>query len=89
MPLTGTGRVCGVSASSAPRVTTISTPSSRATPSSSWQNARQRMVGSMPCTSTTSRVASGMRATEIRVVGQVIVRTPSSMTTSGRLTWKS
>ncbi len=31
VPLTGTGRVCGVSASSAPSVTTISTPRSRAT----------------------------------------------------------
>ena len=30
VPVTGTGRVCGMSASSAPRVTTISTPRSRA-----------------------------------------------------------
>ena len=79
VPLTGTGRVCGLSASSAPRVTTISTPRSRAAPSSSWVKVRQRIDGSMPWTRTTSRVASGMRATESRVVGQVIVRTPSSI----------
>ncbi len=89
-PLTGTGRVCGVSPSSAPRITTISTPSSCAKPSSSWQNERQRMLGSIPRISTMSRVfGSVTRTTDSRVVGQVIRRTPSSIHTVGRLTWKS
>ena len=53
-------------------------------------NERHRMLGSMPCSSTTSRGASGMRATDSRVVGQVTVRVPSSSSSIiGRLTWKS
>ena len=89
-PLTGTGRVCGVSPSSAPRITTISTPSSWAKPRISLQNERQRMDGSMPRTSTRSRGLSPVtRTTDSRVVGQVILRTPPSIHTVGRLTWKS
>ena len=41
-PVTGAGRVCGTSASSAPRVTTSSTPRSRASPITSSLYARQR-----------------------------------------------
>ena len=60
------------------------------TPSSSSQNARQRMFGSMPCTSTTSKSAPGGRQYESRVVGHSIRRvTPSTSDTVGRLTWKS
>lgn len=89
-PLTGTGRLCGVSPSSAPRMTTSSTPSSCAKPSSSLQYERQRMLGSIPRTRTRSRgLGSVTRTTESRVVGQVIRRTPPSSQTVGRLTWKS
>src|ERR1700761_1916466 len=56
-PDTGTGRVCGVSASSAPRITTVSTLSLSATASSSAQKVRQRIFGSTPCISTMSRAA--------------------------------
>ena len=41
-PVTGAGRVCGTSASSAPSVTTSSTPRSRASPTTRSVNARQR-----------------------------------------------
>ncbi len=89
-PLTGTGRVCGVSPSSAPRMTTSSTPSSCAKASSSLQNERHRIDGSIPRTSTRSRgLSPPTRTTESRVVGQVTLRTPASMNTVGRLTWKS
>ena len=40
--VTGEGRVCGTSASSDPSVTTISTPSSSASPLTSSLNVRQR-----------------------------------------------
>ena len=90
VPLTWIGRVCGVSASSAPRVTTSSTPSSSAQASSSAQNWRHFMFGSIPRSSTTSRWEPGGRATYTCVEGQVIRRIPSSVAlTSGRLTWKS
>ncbi|KYG52812.1 hypothetical protein AWI43_26940 [Streptomyces sp. WAC04657] len=89
-PLTGTGRVCGVSPSSAPRITTISTPSSCAKASSSLQKERQRIEGSIPRTRTRSRgLSPPTRTTESLVVGQVIFRTPLSRKTVGRFTWKS
>lgn len=89
-PLTGTGRVCGVSPSNAPRMTTISTPSSWAKPRISLQNDRQRIDGSIPRTRTRSRGFSPpTRTTDSRVVGQVIFRVPPSSHTVGRLTWKS
>ena len=89
-PTIGTGRVCGESLSSAPSRTASSTPSSRQTPTISSQNARQRMLGSMPRSSTTSRSMPGGRATDSLVVGQVmdLVR-PSPISTMGRVTWKS
>ena len=81
---TGTGRVCGASASSAPSRMISSTPRLCRPCTSSSLNARQRMFGSMPCTRTTSRdrpVGGAMamsaalggwaRASEILVVGQI------------------
>ena len=54
------------------------------------QNERQRMLGSMPRTSTTSLVTGSVtRTTESLVVGQVIRRMPPSSQIVGRLTWKS
>ena len=61
VPVTGIGRVCGVSASSAPRVITSSPPRSSQAASSSAQNCRQRMFGSMPRIRITSRSRSGGR----------------------------
>ena len=52
---TGTGRVCGESASSAPISTTSSTPSSARPVVSSLVKPPQRMFGSTPWTRTTSR----------------------------------
>jgi hypothetical protein len=76
-----------VSPSSAPRITTISTPSSWARPSSSWQKLRQRILGSIPRISTRSLVfGSVTRTTDSRVVGQVMRRTPPSIHTVGRFT---
>ena len=84
VPVTGIGRVCGVSASSAPSVTTSSPPRSSHAASSSAQNWRQRMLGSMPRTRITSRSRSGGEATAIWVLGQVIRRCPcSSLPTIG------
>ena len=88
VPLTWIGLVCGVSASSAPRVSTSSTPSVSIAASTSAVNWRHRMLGSMPRSSTTSRGAPGGRATRISVRGHVIRRMPlASVPTSGRLTW--
>ena len=88
--MTGVGRVCGESDSSAPRVTAVRTPSSRMISSSSSQKPRQRMLGSMPRTSTRSKSAPAGRHTDSRVVGQLIRRdTPSTSETVGRFTWKS
>jgi hypothetical protein len=90
VPVTGIGRVCGVSASSAPSVTTSSAPSSSAAASSSAQNCRQRMFGSMPRSRITSRSDPGGEATDSWVEGQVIRRFPcSSLPTIGRFIWKS
>ena len=88
--VTGTGRVCGASASSAPSSTAVSTPSSSMIPTMSWQKDRQRMFGSMPWISTTSRSEPGSLASDIRVVGQLMRRVlPSTSSTVGRVTWKS
>ena len=62
-PVTGTGRVCGMSESSAPRVTTVDTSSSAASPRISRTNCCHFMLGSMPCTRTMSRGYRGTRAT--------------------------
>ena len=87
--LIGSGRVCGTSASSAPSVTNVDTPTDWANSSSSMVKDRQRVDGSMPCTRITSRSVPEEVASRIRVVGQLIRRRPSSETTRGRLTWKS
>ena len=78
VPVTGIGRVCGVSARRAPSVITSSPPRSSQAASSSAQNWRQRMFGSMPRIRITSRSRSGGEATAICVLGQVIRRCPSS-----------
>ena len=57
-----TGRVCGTSASSAPSVTTIWTPSASARSTIEAQKVRQRIDGSGPPSSTRSRGARGTRA---------------------------
>jgi len=79
--------VWAVSASKAPKVTTVFTPSRSKWPSSSAQKVRQRMLGSMPRSSTTSRAEPGGRHTVSRVTGQSIRRvTPSTIRTVGRVT---
>ena len=62
LPVTGQGLVCGTSASSAPRVTTSSMPSSSRNPTIMSVNVRQRRFGSIPSSSTTSRSSPGGRA---------------------------
>jgi hypothetical protein len=90
VPLTGVGRVCGVSVSSAPSVMTFVTPSRSTYPSSSVQNARHRRFGSIPLTSTTCRSVPGICATDSRVVCHSMRRvTPSASFACGRVTWKS
>ena len=89
--MTGVGRVCGVSDSSAPRVTTgPDVQLAHDAEQLARRTLRQRMFGSMPRTSTRSNSAPGGRQTDSRVVGQLIRRvTPSTSETVGRLTWKS
>ena len=88
--ITGTGRVCGESASSAPSSTTISARSSVKAPTSSVQNRRQRMFGSIPWTRTTSRSTAFFAGVSSRVVGQTRLRVAPSVTSvTGRVTWKS
>ena len=60
--VTPTGRECGTSASSAPSVTTIWTPSTSASSITVSQNVRQRYAGSGPERITRSRGARGTRA---------------------------
>ena len=68
VPLTWIGRVCGVSASRAPSVTTSSTPSSSAQASSSAQNWRHFMFGSMPAQQHDVAVRAG-RAGDVHLGG--------------------
>ena len=90
MPLIGSGRVYGTSASSAPSSTIRLTSRLWQTSRTCSQNVRQRMLGSMPRMSTMSRSAPAGVATENRVVGHSMRRvSPSDMVTVGRLTWKS
>ena len=91
VPETGIGRVCGVSASSAPSVTTSSAPSS--------SDAAEQLGAELPPAhvrldaAQQDHVAQRARAgeqTDSWVDGQVIRRMPSSsVPTAGRLTWKS
>ena len=85
--VTGTGRVCGVSASSAPSTNTREGFAERRAEVIRPPNWRQRRLGSMPSTRIRSRPPASC-AVLIRVVGQVISRSPSALSaTSGRLTW--
>ena len=88
----GSGRVCGVSASSAPRVTTSSTPSSWRQPSSSPAErppAHVRLDAADEHDVAAEPGQPGVRAR--RVVGQVIspADRPRRARPCGRLTWKS
>ena len=93
--MTGTGRVCGESASSAPGRMTISAPRLVKPLTRSLQNPRQRMFGSMPRTRMMSAARcgpslGGLAPRERLVVGQTSRRVLPSLTSStGRLTWKS
>ncbi len=94
-PLIATGRVCGTSPSSAPIVTTTCTPSASARSTMWLVNARHRIDGSTPCTSTRSRGARGALASKISTIGHLISRWPifdrssASKRIDGRLAWKS
>ena len=91
MPVMRTGWLWTTSASRDPRVTTRVTPRSRAASSTRRQNVRQRMDGSAPATSTTSRRPSGTRAARISTSGHTIRDIVSSdvRSTRGRVAWKS
>ena len=90
LPLIGSDRVYGTSASSAPSSTTRVTSRLWHSSSTSSQKVRQRVLGSMPRISTTSRRCPGGLATANRVVGHSMRRvSPSAWVTVGRLTWKS
>ena len=67
-----TGRVCGTSASRAPRLIAIGAPKRSATPTSWSQNSRQRSAGSGPRTRITS--APGTDADHSPTVGHTIER---------------
>src|SRR5829696_387221 len=88
--VTPTGRECGTSASSAPSVTTICTPSASASSTTVAQNVRQRYAGSGPVRITRSRGARGTRASCTSMSGHSIRRwwLPDSRTV-GRVDWKS
>ena len=90
LAVTGAGRVCVTSASSDPSVTTSSTPRSVARPVTSEQNVRQRRLGSLPSSSTTSCGPVERRAEWNTFSGQSIRRVvPSTSETCGRLEPKS
>ena len=87
-PTTLTGALWWVSVSSAPRVTTVETPSELAISMMTSQNVRQRSLGSTPSTVITGRPSSTspMRTSG---VGQSIFRSPSTTCTLGRTEAKS
>ena len=91
VPVTGIGRVCGVSASSAPRVTTSSAAEVVAGGEQLGAELPPAHVGLDAADQDDVAVEVGRaRRSAIWVVGQVIRRWPvSSVPTSGRLTWKS
>ena len=86
---TGSGRVCGASASRAPRHTSRVASAESAKASSSAQKPRQRIDGSMPSTRITSWSRSSGEATSRVVLGHVIRRAPSTVLMRGRLTCRS
>ena len=77
----GTGSVCATSAISAPRVTTISTPSISAASAIPSANVRQRRFGSVPASRTRSRSAPGGSRGEQHVARAT--RSPGSGPRSG------
>jgi hypothetical protein len=90
MPVIATGRLCGTSASSAPSVMTICTPSSRAVEITSFVKRPQRSEGSTPWSRTRSASAPETGATENEFSGHSISRTsPSVSLTVGRTAVKS
>src|SRR3954454_22802638 len=85
-----TGRVCGTSASSAPRLTTSCVPVASARSTIRREKLRQRMLGSEPCTRMRSRGARGTRAANTSTAGHSISRVrPSTSRIFGRVCWKS
>ena len=72
VPMICTGRVCGTSASRAPRLIVIGARNRSAMPTTWAQNSRQRNAGSGPSTSRTS--PPGVEADQIPTVGHTIVR---------------
>ncbi len=88
--MTGTGLVCGESASSAPTMITSSAPSSLKPSTSSRLNPRQRMFGSMPCTRMMSLSSPAGLTWASLVVGHESLRVwPSVTSSTGLVTWKS
>ena len=87
VPMTCTGRECGTSARSAPRLTVIGTSKREAMPTNWAQNSFQRNAGSGPRASSTS--PPGVEADQTPTVGHTIVRRPWSRRTCGRTVAKS
>ena len=89
-PLTETGRLWGTSASSAPSVITMRTPSSCALATTASVNLRQRSEGSVPSSTTRSPSAPGTSAPKNSLAGQSISRVrPSVRRTLGLTAVKS
>jgi len=74
MPVIDTGRLCGTSASRAPSVMTIPTPSAFAVSTTCAVKRDQRSDGSVPCSITRSCSAPGTSAAETELAGQSISR---------------
>ena len=86
----GTGRVCETSATRAPIVITISTPSASEAVATVSEKVRQRRFGSVPSRSTRSRSAAGIRIAIRLFCGQSMLRAwPSVRLIVGRVAWKS
>ena len=88
-PVQRISRVCGVSPSNAPIVTTISQPVLRATPMTSSQNVCQRRLGSTPDIKTRSRPPGNEPAANDSDGHTTFRITPSMSSTVGRDAWKS
>src|SRR4051812_32416867 len=90
IPVIGTGRECGTSASRAPSVTTSWVPRTSASSTIARENVRHRIDGSGPQSRTRSRGARGTRAAHTSTSGHSISRwRPSTRRTFGRVAWKS
>lgn len=84
---TGRGRECGLSVSIAPRMMTIVGLQARNVDTRMRQKLRHRRFGSGPEIATRSRW--GMWTTDMRIVGQRNVDRPLTISTFGRVVWKS